>query len=30
MLHHDRIDIFEGIDINRTSHLHECRIGYYN
>ena len=26
MLHYDRIDIFEGIDINRKSALKECEI----
>ena len=30
MLDYDVIYIFEGIDIKRTSDLHECRICLYN
>ena len=29
MLYHDRIDVSEGIDINKTSPLKECNICYY-
>ena len=29
MLHYDRIDVFEGIDANKTSALKECDIYYY-
>ena len=29
MLEHDRIDILEGIDVNKTSLLKECSIYHY-
>ena len=29
MLYYDRIDISEGIDINKTSASKECDISYY-
>ena len=29
MLYYDRIDIFEGIDVNKTSELKECDNCYY-
>ena len=29
MLYYDRIDIFKGIDINKTSELKECNICHY-
>ena len=29
MLYYDRIEVFEGIDVNKTSKLKECDICYY-
>ena len=29
MLYYDRIDIFEGIDVNKTSKSKECDICHY-
>ena len=29
MLHFDRIDVFEGIDVNKTSESKECDISRY-
>ena len=29
MLYHDKIDVSEGIDINKTSESKECNICYY-
>ena len=29
MLEHDRIDVSEGIDVNKTNGLRECIISHY-
>ena len=29
MLQYDRVDDFEGIDINKTNEFHKCVICYY-
>ena len=29
MLQYDKIDVSEGIDINKTSESKECMVGYY-
>ena len=29
MLYYDRIDVFEGIDVNKTSKSKDCNICYY-
>ena len=29
MLYYDRIDVFEGVDVNKTSQSKECNICHY-
>ena len=29
MIYYDRVDIFEGIDVNKTSSPKECDVCYY-